>query len=124
MIPEIRKYDSANLIIVGCPHWDQGVDIVAANPIIGFNNIAHSFHFYASDPNHQERLMAKADKAIKMGLPLMEANHLSWTNWNITDKDETTAVYYPAHPSAACWTNEQLSAAGSYIRDVLRELNK
>ena len=112
VIPEIRKYDADNLIVVGSPHWDQDVNIAAADPIKGFKNIAYSFHFYASDPNHQEGLMAKADKAIKLGLPLiitewgvgesngngkfdrektkmwvewMEANHLSWANWNITD---------------------------------------
>jgi endoglucanase len=151
VIPEIRKFDPANLIIVGSPHWDQDVAIVAADPITGFSNIAYSFHFYASDPNHQERLMAEADKAIKMGLPLMvtewgvgesngngifdrdktkkwlnwmEANHLSWANWNITDKDETTAVLLPGAPVSGGWTNEQLSPAGIYIRDVLRELNK
>jgi endoglucanase len=151
VIPEIRKYDPANLIIVGSPHWDQDVDIVAANPITGFNNIAYSFHFYASDPNHQERLMGRADKAIKMGLPLMvtewgvgesngngvfdkaktktwlnwmEANHLSWANWNITDKEETTAILLPGAPVNGGWTNEQLTPAGIYIRDVLRELNK
>lgn len=151
VIPEIRKYDKNNLIIVGSPHWDQDVDIAAADPITGFKNIAYSFHFYASDPNHQEKLMAKADKAIKMKLPLIvtewgvgesdgngqfdkdkvkkwlswtEANHLSWANWNVTDKQETTALMLPGAPANGGWTQEQLSPAGNYIREVLRGLNK
>ena len=66
VIPEIRKYDKSNLIIVGSPHWDQDVDLVAESPISGFKNIAYSFHFYASDPNHQEKLRAKPDNAIKL----------------------------------------------------------
>ncbi len=81
VIPEIRKYDKDNLIIVGSPHWDQDVDIVAADPITGFENIAYSFHFYASDPNHQEKLMAKADKAIKLKLPLII------TEWGVGESD-------------------------------------
>ncbi|WP_426671611.1 glycoside hydrolase family 5 protein [Mucilaginibacter sp. McL0603] len=151
VIPEIRKYDKDNLIVVGSPHWDQDVDIAAADPITGFKNIAYSFHFYASDPNHQEKLMAKADKAIKMNLPLIvtewgvgesdgngqfdrektkkwlnwaEANHLSWANWNVTDKQETTALMLPGAPANGGWTQDQLSPAGIYIRDVLRTLNK
>jgi endoglucanase len=151
VIPEIRKYDKDNLIIVGSPHWDQDVDITAADPITGFKNIAYSFHFYASDPNHQEKLMTKADKAIKMKLPLMitewgvgesdgngkfdtektkkwlnwmEANHLSWANWNITDKQETTAIMLPGAPANGGWTQDQLTPAGVYIRDALRGLNK
>ena len=151
VIPEIRKYDADNLIIIGSPNWDQAVDIAAGSPIIGFKNIAYSFHFYASDPYHQQRLRAKADSAIKLGLPLMitewgvgesngngkfdrdetktwldwmETNHLSWVNWNITDKNETTAIMLPGAPDKGNWTDAQLTAAGIYIREVLRKLNK
>jgi len=151
VITEIRKYDPDNLIVVGSPHWDQDVDVVAASPLTGFKNIAYSFHFYASDPYHQEKLRAKADLALKMGLPLivtewgvgesngdgkfdrklvkpwlqwMEDNKLSWTNWNITDKTETTALLMPGAPDNGDWTSDQLTAAGIYIRDKLRELNK
>ena len=151
IIPEIRKYAPDNLIIVGSPHWDQDVDIAAANPITGFNNIAYSFHFYASDSNHQQRLRDKADLAIKKGLPLMVTewgvgesdgnckfdkkkvkawmkwltdNKLSWANWNITDKNETTALLMPGAPVNGGWTEDQLTPAGIYIREMLRALNK
>jgi len=151
VVTEIRKYDPDNLIVVGSPRWDQDVDVAAANPITGFKNIAYSFHFYASDPYHQEKLRAKADLAIKKGLPLMitewgvgesngngkfdkmlvktwlqwmEDNRLSWANWNITDKDETTALLVPGAPDNGGWTDDQLTAAGVYIREKLRELNK
>jgi endoglucanase len=151
IIPEIRKYDADNLIIVGSPHWDQDVDIAANDPVTGFNNIAYSFHFYASEPYHQAALRARADKAIKVGLPLfitewgvgeangngkflkpenevwlkwMEDNKLSWTNWNITDKAETTAILMPGAPVNGNWSNEQLTPAGVYIREKLREFNK
>jgi len=150
IISEIRKYDPNNLIIVGSPHWDQDVDVAASNPITGFKNIAYSFHFYASDPNHQDGLRAKADMAIQKGLPIMitewgvgeasgngafdmeenqkwmnwAANHkLSWTNWNITDKNETTALLQPGAPANGGWTEGQLTPDGVYLRKLLRELN-
>jgi endoglucanase len=151
VITEIRKYDPDNLIIVGSPHWDQDVDVAAADPITGFKNIAYSFHFYASDPSHQDKLRAKGDLAIKRGLPLfitewgvgeasgngafnmdenitwmkwVAANKLSWANWNITDKQETTAILEPGAPTNGGWTNDQLTPAGSYIRNVIRDLNE
>jgi endoglucanase len=151
VITEIRKYDPDNLIIVGSPHWDQDVDIAAANPITGFKNIAYSFHFYASDPNHQDSLRAKGDAAIKMGLPLLvtewgvgEANgngvfdlsenqkwqdwltknKLSWTNWNITDKNETTALLKQGASPDGGWSEADLSPDGIYLRGLLRKLNK
>lgn len=151
VIPIIRKYDKNNVIVVGSPNWNQDVDIAAADPITGFSNIAYSFHFYASDNYHQEVLRAKADKAIKLGLPLiitewgvgeangdgefnlqktqtwlkwMEDNQLSWANWNITDKHETTAILQKDAPIYGGWTDVNLTPAGVYIRNVLRELNK
>jgi endoglucanase len=151
VIAEIRKYDPDNLIVVGSPHWDQDVDVAAASPITGFKNIAYSFHFYASDPNHQDGLRAKADKAIKMGLPLlvtewgvgeasgngvfdldenkkwvewMAQNKLSWVNWNITDKDETTALLKPGASADGGWEEDDLTPDGVYVRTLLRELNK
>jgi endoglucanase len=151
VITEIRKYDADNLIVVGSPHWDQDVDIAANSPITGFKNIAYSFHFYASDPNHQDGLRAKGDKAIKMGLPLfvtewgvaessgdgkfdleknatwlkwMDHHKLSWTNWNLTDKKETTAILLPGAPQNGNWVPGNLSPAGVYIRENLRKLNR
>ncbi|WP_254070768.1 glycoside hydrolase family 5 protein [Pedobacter sp. L105] len=151
VITEIRKYDANNLIVVGSPAWDQDVDITAKDPISGFKNIAYSFHFYASDPSHQEKLMAKADAAIQMGLPLfvtewgvgesdgngvfdrtktatwlnwLEKNKLSWANWNITDKDETTAILKPGASVKGKWPVQMLTPAGDYIRSQLNELNR
>lgn len=150
VIAEIRKNDPENVIVVGSPSWDQWVDIAAKDPVTGFKNIAYSFHFYASDPNHQEKLMARADAAIQAGLPLfvtewgvgesngdgifdlakttkwwdwMEKNKLSSANWNITDKKETTALLMPGADAKGNWTLEQLTPAGRYIREQLRKFN-
>jgi len=151
VIAEIRKYDPDNLIVVGSPHWDQDVDVAAANPITGFKNIAYSFHFYASEPSHQDQLRAKGDKAIQLGLPLLvtewgvgEASgngvfdfsenetwikwlgthKLSWVNWNITDKNETTALLKPGASPDGGWTKDDLTMDGIYLRELLRKLNK
>ncbi|MBE9585461.1 glycoside hydrolase family 5 protein [Mucilaginibacter sp. JRF] len=151
VIKTIRRVDADNLIIVGSPTWDQDVDVAAADPITGFKNIAYSFHFYASDQNHQQQLRDKANIAIKNKLPLfvtewgvgeatgdgvfdkaktdvwlkwMEDNQLSWANWNVTDKNETTALLKPGASVSANWTEQNLTPAGIYIRSKLRQLNK
>ena len=150
VIAEIRKNDKDNLIVVGSPAWDQDVDVAAKDPIHNQRNIAYSFHFYASDPGHQDRLMAKADEALKLKLPLfvtewgvgeangdgefnlektdkwlqwLERNQLSWANWNITDKKETTAILMPGAPVKGNWSTSDLTPAGLYIREHLRKLN-
>lgn len=150
VIKEIRKHDQQNIIVVGSPNWDQHVDVAAKDPIKGQRNIAYSFHFYASEPSHQEGLMARADEAIRLKLPLfvtewgvgeangdgvfdldknakwmywMERNKLSWANWNITDKKETTAILMPGANSKGSWTEKELTPAGQYIRTQLNKLN-
>ncbi|GAA4779137.1 hypothetical protein GCM10023231_02280 [Olivibacter ginsenosidimutans] len=151
LIPTIRKYAQDNIIVVGSPHWDQDVDRVAHDPITNMNNIAYSFHFYASDPNHQERLRHQAAQALTMQLPLlvtewgvgeangdgrfdrkktdiwlhwMEENQLSWTNWNLTDKNETTALLKPKASVRGHWKKNELTPAGRYIRAQLIKLNQ
>ncbi len=150
VIEAIRRYDSKNLIVVGSPVWDQDVDVTAKDPITGFNNIVYSFHFYASDPNHQEKLMRKAESAIAAKLPLfvtewgvgesngngvfdldktnkwldwMEKHQLSWANWNLTDKKETTALLTPGAPIEGNWSAKNLTPAGQYIRQKLNQLS-
>lgn len=150
IIKEIRKYDKNNLIVVGSPHWDQDVDVAAKDPIRSSDNLVYSFHFYASDPWHQDKLRKKAEQAMELGLPLvvtewgvgeatgdgefnldktnkwvdwMEKHQLSWTNWNITDKKETTALLMPGASTRGAWNPNMLTPAGSYIRTMLRRLN-
>lgn len=150
LISTIRAQAKNNIIIVGSPHWDQDVDSVANDRISGLNNIAYSFHFYASDPNHQEHLRNRAQKAIAQQLPLfitewgvgeadgngqfdrrktkiwldwMESNQLSWANWNLTDKEETTALLKPSAPLHGRWRKKHLTPAGLYIKTQLRKLN-
>lgn len=151
VIKTIRKYDSKNVIVIGSPRWDQEVDIAASDPIKGFSNLVYSFHFYASDPYHQEKLRSKAEMAMKLGIALfvtewgvgesngngefnlekttlwmewMERNRLSWANWNVTDKKETTALMLPGASVKGGWNEDQLTESGKYIKRKLRNLNK
>jgi len=151
LIKNIRKYDSKNVIVIGSPRWDQDVDIAASDPITGFDNLAYSFHFYASDPNHQEKLRAKAELAMKRGIALfvtecgigesngngefnrgktvvwmdwLEKNRLSWVVWHVTDKNETTAILLPGASEKGNWQESNLTESGKYIRNKIRQLNK
>jgi endoglucanase len=151
VVAEIRRNDPENIIVVGSPHWDQDIDIVAKEPLTGFKNIVYSFHFYASEPSHQEVLMRRADEALNSGLPVfvtewgvgeatgdgifdvektekwfswMEKHKLSSANWNVTDKKETTALLLPGASANGGWPLNMLSPAGIYIRSKLKKFNK
>ena len=54
VIGEIRKYDPDNIVLVGCPHWDQDIHLVAESPLEGFQNVMYTVHFYAA--THKQEL--------------------------------------------------------------------
>lgn len=68
IIKVIRKNDPYNIILVGSPHWDQDVNLPAADPIAGYDNIMYTMHFYAA--THGKELRDRTDEAIKKGLPI------------------------------------------------------
>jgi len=149
IITTIREHDPDNIILVGCPHWDQDIHIVADNPITGFQNIMYTVHFYAG--THKEYLRERSDYAISKGIPIfvsecagmeasgngpidyesfdqwinwMENNKISWVTWSIADKDETCSVLYPSASSEGNWKEDDLKESGKLIREKLKKYNK
>ena len=148
IIKVIRENDPNNVILVGCPHWDQDIDLPAADPIKGYNNIMYTMHFYAA--THGKELRDRTDAAIKSGLPVfvsesagmeasgdgplnlqawqeyidwMEARKLSWITWSVSDKDETCSILQKSAKSEGNWKEKDLKESGIKVREFLRKYN-
>ena len=146
IIDEIRRYDPDNIILVGCPHWDQDIDKAAANPIEGVTNVMSTVHFYAA--SHGDSLRQRLSDAVKGGLPvfvsecagmentgdgplapkeydkwidLLEQLKVSWVNWSISDKNETCSMILPSAPATGKWTDRQIKPWGKMVRERLRK---
>jgi endoglucanase len=145
VIPVIRKH-SSNVIVVGTPTWSQDVDIAAAKPIAG-PNIAYALHFYAG--THGASLRTKAEKAMQAGAAIFITEYgtthadggtvdrkvyteetkvwldwadkygLSYTNWSLVDKDESSAAFYPGVSGKGGWSPQVISTSGKWVRDRL-----
>ncbi|MFB9076857.1 glycoside hydrolase family 5 protein [Flavobacterium procerum] len=145
----IRQNDPDNIILVGCPHWDQDINLPASDPILGYNNIMYTMHFYAA--THGKELRDRTDEAIKSGLPIfisesagmeatgdgplnyqswqeyidwMENHKLSWITWSVSDKDETCSILNKSANSEGKWKDKDLKESGIKIREYLRKYNK
>ena len=68
MIGVIRENDPNNIILVGNPHWDQDLHLVAEDPIQNATNIMYTMHFYAA--THDKWLRDRTDAAIAKGIPV------------------------------------------------------
>jgi endoglucanase len=148
VIKAIRKYDPDNVILVGCPHWDQDIHIVADDPITGFDNIMYTVHFYAA--THQQWLRDRCDYALSKGIPIfvsesagmfangdgaidkiewqawidyMEDKKISWIVWSIADKYESCSMLQPEASSEGNWKESDLKESGLLTREYIRKYN-
>ena len=149
LINVIRKYDSNNIILVGSPHWDQDIHLVADAPLQEFSNIMYTVHYYAA--THKQGLRDRCNYAIKKGIPIFisesagmeatgngplnldewmkwidwsEQNKISWVTWSVSDKDETCSVLYPTAKSEGQWAEKDLKESGIKTRELVRKYNK
>lgn len=147
IINTIRSNDQDNIIVVGTPNWSQDVEDVI-NEQINSTNIAYSLHYYSS--THKQELRDKALLAINAGIPIfvsewgmseasgngiidmeslniwakfLEDNNLSWCNWSLMNKDETSAALLPTTQTFSNWSEAELSQSGKIIRDYLIRMN-
>lgn len=146
VIAAIRSKDPDNIIVVGCPQWDQVIRQVADAPLTGYSNIMYTVHFYAA--SHGQWLRNDCAYAIGKNIPIfvtessgmdasgsgainyteweawftfMEANKISWCNWSISDKvNESCSILVPGAPSNGGWTSAQMKESGNYIRTKIR----
>ncbi|WP_264534672.1 glycoside hydrolase family 5 protein [Flavobacterium sp. N1736] len=148
VIKVIRANDPNNIILIGSPHWDQDVNLPAADPIKGYSNLMYTMHFYAA--THGKELRDKTDEALKSGLPIfisesagmeatgdgplnyvtwqeyidwMEAHKLSWITWSVSDKEETCSILKKSAKSEGKWKTEDLKESGIKVREYLRKYN-
>jgi endoglucanase len=116
MVDLIRAKDPDNIILIGSGTWSQDVNLAAADPVKG-KNLMYTFHFYSG--KHHEELRAKVKAAIDEGaavfcsewgttdhtgtgplhldeaetwLAFLDKYQVSWVNWSLCDKHETSAA--------------------------------
>lgn len=148
VIDTIRTHDKKNVILIGCPHWNQDIDLVADSLKLDYGNIMYTMHFYAG--THHKELRDKCDTALSRGIPIFisecgsceangnghidvdewnnwidwcETNNISWVQWSISEKNETCSMLYPTASSTGNWLDTDLSESGKLTREKIQKLN-
>lgn len=150
VIKEIRAIDPNAIIIVGTPNWSQDVDKAAKSKITGYKNIMYSFHFYAN--THKDSMREKLESAVKAGLPvfvsefgiseasgngsisttqgdkwisLLNKYKISYICWNLSNKNETSALINRNSSKLSNWKSKDLTSSGKWIvKKMMGSLNK
>lgn len=144
IISIIRNFDEDALIVVGTPTWSQDVDLVAANPVNQQYNVMYTLHFYAA--THKEELMNKLKTAVAAGTPifitefsicdasgnggldydsaekwknLMNSLNISYAGWNLSNKDESSAIIKKDCVKTSNWSDEDISGSGLWLKNLI-----
>ena len=148
VIGEIRRHDPDNLILVGCPHWDQDIHLVADSPLEGYSNIMYTVHYYAA--THGDFLRKRTEEAVRRGIPVFvsecgateasgdgpidresqaewtamcERLGISWVMWSISDKDESCSMLLPQATSTGRWADDVVKEHGKLAKQLLKQYN-
>ncbi|MBP5595868.1 MAG: glycoside hydrolase family 5 protein [Pseudobutyrivibrio sp.] len=147
VIPVIRNVDSDAVILVGTPEWSSDLESVQDDPL-NFKNIMYTYHFYAA--SHKEDARKQLESALEAGLPVFISEYglvsadgngsvntkeaekwydiideykLSSCIWNLSNKDEGSALISADCQSTLDWKYEDLSEEGKYFFDKLSKGN-
>lgn len=145
VIKTIRSQDPDAVIIIGTPSWSQDVDTAAASPLNG-SNLMYAFHFYAS--THKKAFRQKLQTAIDSGLAvfvsefgiceasgngtiswteakrwikLLDQNNISCVAWNLSNKDEASALIQSSCTKTYGWKRSDLSETGKWMYDMMQK---
>lgn len=143
VIPVIRKTCPDSVILVGTPVWSQLVNDAADNPLTG-KNIMYSLHYYAS--THKQELRDKLAYALNKGIAVfvdeysncdasgngiiddeqahewakaVDENMLSYAQWNLSYRDESSAMIKADCRKTSNWTDDELTKTGLWMKDRL-----
>ncbi len=144
VIPVIRANAPDAVILVGTPNWSQYVNEAAADPITGYDNIMYTLHFYAA--THKDDLRNTMTAAINAGLPVFVSEYgicdasgnggideaqanawvrvmneykVSYVAWNISNKNETSAILKSSVGKTSGFAEEDLSDSGRWLYHML-----
>lgn len=144
VIAVIRANHRDAVILVGTPSWSQEVDKAAADPIDD-DNVMYVLHFYAA--THKEELRSKMQTAIEGGLPvfisefsicdasgnggldydsadkwldIINQYKISYVGWNLSNKNESSAILKPSCNKTAGYTTDDLSDSGRWLVESFR----
>lgn len=143
VIPLIRENDPDAVIIVGTPEWSQRVDQAVENPL-NEQNVMYALHFYAA--THRDDLRSRMVSAVQAGLPVFvtefgicdasgngaidEASADTWlaamdelgisrVMWNLSNKNESSAMIWSGCDKVSGLDDADLSQAGLWIKERL-----
>lgn len=138
VIPKIRQYKKDALVIVGTPTWSQDVDKISK---LSDKYTLYALHFYAG--THKQSLRNKLTLALKKKIPvfvsefgmcnasghgslnktetkkwlqLLDKNKVGYVAWNISNKNESSAILKSSCKKTSGFKTSDYSLSGQWLK--------
>jgi endoglucanase len=143
VIPVIRK-NNDGVILVGNPQWSSDLDSVMKDPLVGYENIMYTYHFYAADHYDTTRVI----RAYAAGIPVFITEHggmessgdgavnfdsiknwysvlnnrnISYIAWNISNTKGSASILKYNNTTLTEFNVDNMKTWGVYYRARVRE---
>lgn len=141
----IREFDNDGIIIIGTPDYCKNINEAQNSPIEQYDNLLYSFHFYAG--THKSDLREKLEKVVNNNFPVivsefgiseatgsgnideeeaskwlnyLKENKIGYICWNLSNKDESSAILKPGVENISAWNDEELSQTGLWLKNMYK----
>lgn len=141
----IRAQAPQSVILIGSPTWSQDIHLAAADPVEG-TNLMYTLHFYAG--THGRDLRDRIDAVLNSGFPVfisewgtsradgsggvfleeskvwldyLDERDISWCNWSLCDKNETSAALKQGTSPEKVWMENDLTESGKFVFSRLKK---
>lgn len=142
VIPCIRKNTDA-IILVGNPQWTADLNSVMSDPLVGYENIMYTYHFYAAD----HRNTSQVEQAYKKGFPVfisefgfmessgdgdinessgdnwrkvLDERNISYVAWNISNSKGSASIFKDGSSDMTDMSDDNLKTWGVYLKNWYR----
>lgn len=140
VIPVIRKYAPNAVILVGTPKFCTTLEDAVADPL-PYENVMYTYHYYSdvSDCRYALEQLRKAlnheipvfvsewgyksesdnleddTKSLDSFMDFLDKQGVSWTNWALSNKEESYSFLSSECETLSGWDLEQLTLSGKYV---------
>lgn len=140
VIPTIRQNAPDAVILVGTPNYCTDLSDPMESPL-PFENVLYSYHQYTNtmDEASYKRTISEA---LSSGLPIfvtewgisnnaqdmdqaflqatsfldyLDSENISWINWSLCNKEESSAALNPEHDTLSGWGEQDFSPSGQFV---------
>ena len=142
VIPCIRK-NSDGIILVGNPRWTADLNSVMKDPLVGYNNIMYTYHFYARDHKNTTQVKTAYDSGFPVFIsefgfmnsdgdgPISETNgnawkevldsrNISYVAWNISNSECSSSIFKQNSSIMDDVSDANLREWGIYLKNWYR----